>query len=79
MRKAAAVILCSFLLASCQNRQQPAAPEPPVQRKTYTVVQDGKLAGIHLYLEYDQSGSATFKTHEGKKVVYHGTFRYQEE
>lgn len=79
MRKAAAALACCLLLASCNKQQPDPGPAEPVRPKFYTVVQDGRIAGIHLLLVYDQISSATFKTPDGRRVVYHGTFYYQEE
>lgn len=77
MRKLLLLLVLTIFIYSCTQPEPPQAtvPENP---KMYRVVQNGKLVGYDLRLLYDQLSSATFKTRDGKTVVYHGSFYYEE-
>lgn len=78
MKKNMIILITVMCLCSCKQ-EQPQIIETPVEpTKRYRVIQDGKLAGVDLELVYDQISSATFRTRDGRKVVYHGTFYYEE-
>lgn len=77
MRKAP-IIAAVFLLTACTQKQPEPVQQPASVSRRYRVVQDGRLAGVDLKLLYDQVSSATFETRDGRRVVYHGSFYYEE-
>ena len=81
MRCRTALLIVPLLFFTNCRKTEDMQPEPPkvYERKLYTVVFEGRVPIQHLEKITEGLNSASYKTREGKRIIFYGSFYAVEE